>query len=81
MPRTCYICNSLHRDEYDQMKLEGMPIIEIYAISHNKYNENFKYYHFQKHFANHLVINDKSRLENLGRLFLRLLKESKHLLE
>ena len=73
--RICFICNSPHRAEYDQMKLDGKPIKEIHAYSHNQYQENhLEYYHFQKHFANHVEVLVREQ-EKAGKLRDQYVKE------
>lgn len=55
MGRSCFICNSPNLAEYNKMRLEGIPIKEIFAYSQNKYNEkHLRYHHFQKHFSTHV---------------------------
>jgi ribonucleotide reductase alpha subunit len=68
MGRTCYICNSVHREEYDKLRLSGKPVKEIYLISQNTYHENnLRYWHFQKHFMNHLeaLVNESVKANRL----------------
>lgn len=68
MGRICWICNSPHRSEYDQMRLNNKSVQEIYLYSHNKYQENhLKYYHFQKHFQNHIevLVNEQEKSSKL----------------
>jgi hypothetical protein len=78
--RICWVCNSIHCKEYDDMRLNGKPISIIYAYSHNQYHENnLRYFHFQKHFQNHLTKSDKSILENLGKRFLKLVKDANNI--
>jgi hypothetical protein len=85
MGRICLVCNSSHRQEYDNMRLEGKSVKDVYYFATNMYHENLRYYHFQKHFQNHLGVIDKkgeSRnlvFENLGRLFLDKLKDAKRI--
>lgn len=64
------------------MRLEGKPISQIFIYSQNKYNEKcLRYFHFQKHFQNHLTKSDKTILENLGRLFLKAVREANNISE
>jgi hypothetical protein len=68
MGRSCYICGSPHRAEYDGMRLKGKPITEIYYHAKNTYNENhLRYHHFQKHFENHveLLVNEQTKSSKL----------------
>jgi hypothetical protein len=69
MGRSCYVCNSPNRSEYDKLRLEGMPVKEIWrSIAIGKYNENkLQYHHFQKHFQNHveLLVNETIKANRL----------------
>lgn len=76
MGRICYICTNSHSQEYDNMRLNGKPIIEIYKYSQSKYNEsNLRYWHFQKHFENHLMRVNQNMYENLGKTLIKLIKQ------
>ena len=68
------------------MRLDGKSVKSIVEFAYEMYHENnLKYYHFQKHFQNHLGIVDKAVrdrdliFENLGRLFLDKLKNAKRI--
>jgi hypothetical protein len=67
------------------MRLEGKSIKSILKFAHQVYNENFEYYHLQKHFTNHLTLTGKEVrnkdiiIEWLGRLFLDKLKDAKRI--
>lgn len=58
MGRSCFVCNSPHRSEYDQLRIDGMPVKDVWQkIALDKYGEShLQYHHFQKHCANHIEV-------------------------
>jgi hypothetical protein len=53
MGRSCHVCASPNRTEYDKLRINGMQIKEIWKLAHQKYNEtHLSYASFQGHFAN-----------------------------
>lgn len=50
MGRTCSVCNSIHKAEYERMRFEeGKNIKEIWIYARSKYNEQFSYHSMQRH--------------------------------
>jgi len=69
MGRSCFVCGSPHMEEYNKLRIEGMPVKQIWKdIALGKYQENhLQYHHFQKHCANHieLLINEAVKANRL----------------
>jgi len=53
--RECVVCFSIHRDEYDDLRIsKRLRIKEIYQYAKTKYNERFSYSAMARHFRNHV---------------------------
>jgi hypothetical protein len=68
MGRSCMVCGSPHKTEYDKLRVEGTPIKDIAELAQNKYGEKHLAYHcFQRHFADDLeiVINEQVKASKL----------------
>ena len=54
MGRSCRVCLSPYRVRYDELRLKGFDIKEIWRISRAEYKEDIPLYSFYYHFENHL---------------------------
>ena len=66
--RTCTVCSSPHRTEYEKMRFEERKTIkEIWKYANEHYGENIGYYSFVRHFNNHVesVIQEMKKASKL----------------
>ena len=72
--KTCRVCSSLHREEYEKMKLvENRTAKDIHEYS-MKYNEEIGYYSFVRHFRHTKVQLDE--LKKSSKLRNKIVEES-----
>ena len=72
--KTCRVCSSPHRDEYEEMRFkQNRQIKDIWIYAKNKYNEDLGYYCFVRHFKH--VENEMNALKKTSRLRQQIVEE------